>query len=158
MMLVQEIAVPNSSHKLRVIFLCTGNSCRSQMAEGWTRALKGDLIEAFSAGTNPQGLNRLAVQVMAEVDVDISSHQSKSIHSFADVPLDFVVTVCDSAHESCPLFSGHAKIIHVGFEDPSRLAKNARNDDEALPFYRRIRDEIRSFIETLPDALKGELL
>jgi len=137
---------------MRVMFLCTGNSCRSQMAEGWARALKSREIEAFSAGTDPHGLNPLAVRAMREAGVDISGHASKRPEDIG-VPFDVVVTVCDSAHESCPVFPG-ARIVHVGFDDPPRLAKGAANDDEAMPHYRRVRDEIRAFIERLPGALE----
>jgi len=137
---------------MRVMFLCTGNSCRSQMAEGWARALKSREIEAFSAGTNPHGLNPLAVRAMREAGVDISGHASKRPEDIG-VPFDVVVTVCDSAHESCPVFPG-ARIVHVGFDDPPRLAKGAASDDEAMPHYRRVRDEIRAFIERLPGALE----
>lgn len=135
----------------RVLFLCTGNSCRSQMAEGWARALKPDALEAYSAGTNPHGLNPLAVRAMREAGVDISGHTSKRPEDIG-VTFDLVVTVCDSAHESCPVLPG-ARVVHVGFDDPPRLAKNATSDDEAMPHYRRVRDEIRAFVETLPDAL-----
>ena len=133
------------------MFLCTGNSCRSQMAEGWARHLKADTVEAFSAGTNPHGMNKLAIRAMAEAGVDITSHWSKTPAELKTT-FDVVVTVCDSAHESCPIFPG-ARIVHVGFEDPPRLAKGAASDDEAMPHYRRVRDEIRKFIETLPGAL-----
>ena len=139
--------------KLRVLFLCTGNSCRSQMAEGWARHLKGDAVEAYSAGVEPHGMNENAVRVMKEAGVDITSQRSKHIDEFKDVPLDYVVTVCDHAHESCPLFSGKTKVVHVGFDDPPRLAKTAANEAEALGHYRRVRDEIRQFVETLPESL-----
>jgi arsenate reductase len=139
----------------RVLFLCTGNSCRSQMAEGWARHLRGDRIVASSAGTNPHGINPLAVQVMAEAGVDIARQQSKHVDQLAGAPVDFVVTVCDSAHESCPWFPPPARIVHVGFDDPPRLARDARSDEEALTHYRRVRDEIRQFVETLPEALTG---
>jgi arsenite methyltransferase len=137
---------------MRVMFLCTGNSCRSQMAEGWARALKSKEIDAYSAGTSPHGLNPLAVRAMREAGVDISGHASKRPEDIG-VPFDVVVTVCDSAHESCPVFPG-ARVVHVGFDDPPRLAKGAANDDEAMPHYRRVRDEIRAFIERLPGALE----
>ena len=140
-----------ADRKMRVMFLCTGNSCRSQMAEGWARALKSAEIEAYSAGTNPHGLNPLAVRAMREAGVDISGHASKRPEDIG-VDLDVVVTVCDSAHESCPVFAG-ARVVHVGFDDPPRLAKGAANDDEAMPHYRRVRDEIRAFIERLPAAI-----
>ena len=140
---------------LRVLFLCTGNSCRSQMAEGWTRYLKGDLIEAYSAGIEAHGLNPDAVRVMAEVGVDISGGRSKLVSELSGVDFDYVVTVCDNAHESCPLFPGHAKVIHVGFDDPPPLAVGAKTEDERLAPYRRVRDEIRSFVKTLPDSLES---
>lgn len=135
--------------KLKVLFLCTGNSCRSQMAEGWARALKGGAVEAYSAGVEPHGMNPRAVQVMREAGVDISGHHSKHVDELKDVPLDYVITVCDQANESCPLFPGKTKIIHVGFDDPPRLAKHARSEEEALGHYRRVRDEIRRFVEHL---------
>ena len=140
-----------ASRKLRVLFLCTGNSCRSQMAEGWARALKSDAIEAYSAGICPQGLNPLAVRAMREAGVDISKHESKRTQDL-HASFDVVVTVCDSARESCPIFPG-CRRVHVSFADPPWLARDARSDDEALPHYRRVRDEIRRFIESFPEAL-----
>ncbi len=141
--------------KIRVLFLCTGNSCRSQMAEGWTRALKGDEIEPYSAGLEPGGLNPIAVQVMAEAGVDISGHRSKHVRAVIDLPLDYVVTVCDDAYESCPVFPGPVPVIHVGFDDPPRLAREARSEQEALGHYRRVRDEICEFVKRLPGMLKS---
>ena len=138
---------------LKILFLCTGNSCRSQMAEGWARHLKSDRFEAFSAGVERHGLNPNAVKVMAEAGVDISGHRSQHIDEFRDVGLDHVITVCGHAHESCPVFPRKTRVTHVGFDDPPRLAKEAATDDEALSHYRRVRDEIRAFVETLPDAL-----
>lgn len=111
--------------KLKTLFLCTGNSCRSQMEEGWARHLKGDVIEAYSAGIKTYGLNPLAVKVMAEAGVDISGHRSKNVEELFGVHFDHVVTVCDNAHETCPFFPGKAKVTHVGFDDPPRLAKDA---------------------------------
>ncbi len=143
--------MPEAKNKLKVMFLCTGNSCRSQMAEGWARALKGDVIEAYSAGTNPHGMNALAIRAMREAGVDISTHTSKRPEDL-NTGFDVVVTVCDSAHENCPVFPG-ARVVHVGFEDPPRLAKNAATEDEAMPHYRRVRDEIRAFILTLPGSI-----
>jgi len=122
------------------------------MAEGWARALAPDSIEAYSAGTRPTALNRLAVRVMAEAGVDISAQHSKHVDALADVPFDLVVTVCDSAHESCPVFPGATRVEHVGFDDPPHLARDARTDEEALPHYRRVRDEIRRFVAALPHA------
>lgn len=135
----------------RVLFLCTGNSCRSQMAEGWAKALRSDRIEALSAGTDPHGLNPLAVRAMGEAGVDISGHASKRPEELPG-PIDIVVTVCDSAHEHCPMLAG-ARIVHVGFDDPPRLARGARDEEEAMTHYRRVRDEIRAFVETLPESL-----
>lgn len=140
---------------LKILFLCTGNSCRSQMAEGWARFLKGDVLEAYSAGVETHGLNPNAVKVMAEAGVDISGHRSQHIDEFKEVALDHVITVCGHAHESCPVFSGNTKVTHVGFDDPPRLAKEAATDEDALDHYRRVRDEIRSFVETLPESLES---
>ena len=140
--------------KPKILFLCTGNACRSQMAEGWARQLKGDVIEAFSAGVEPHGLNPLAVQVMREAGVDISGHRSKHVDELKDVRFDYVVTVCGNANEACPVFPGNVKRIHVGFDDPPALARGARTTEEALLHYRRVRDEIRTFIETLPGGLE----
>ena len=123
------------------------------MAEGWARYLKSDRFEAFSAGVETHGLNPNAVKVMAEVGVDISGHHSQHIDEYRDVELDYVITVCGHAHESCPVFPGRTKVTHVGFDDPPRLAKDAASEEEALDHYRRVRDEIRAFVETLPEAL-----
>lgn len=143
--------------KLNVLFLCTGNSCRSQMIEGWTRHLKGDVIEAYSAGIETHGLNPNAVKVMAEDGVDISSHKSQHIEEFKDVKLDFVVTVCGHAHEACPFFPSNCKVIHVGFDNPPKIAKElaekGASEEEQLDCYRKVRDEIKVFVETLPEAL-----
>lgn len=135
------------------LILCTGNSCRSQMAEGWARHLKGDVIEAYSAGVETHGLNPLAVKAMAEAGVDISKHCCKNVSTLMNVPFDYVVTVCSSANEACPRFPGKAKVVHVGFDDPPRLAQGAKSPEEALSHYRRVRDEIRTFVERLPEAL-----
>lgn len=143
-------------NKLKVLFLCTGNSCRSQMAEGWTRALKNDRVEPYSAGTQPRGVDPLAVRVMAEAGVDISSQKSKSLESLKGIPFDYVITLCDDAGEACPFFPGARKTIHKGFDDPPALARGAATEEEALAMYRRVRDEIRAFVETLPGSLEGE--
>ena len=145
-----------AARKLNILFLCTGNSCRSQMAEGWTRALKGDRIEAFSAGIETHGLNPRAVQVMAEAGVDISGHRSKTVADLPTKDFDFVVTVCDHARESCPIFPGKTRVIHVGFDDPPRLAKDAKSEEEALAHYRRVRDEIRAFVAA-PEGFESRL-
>ena len=144
--------LPAAQRRLRLLFLCTGNSCRSQMAEGWARRLKTGSIEAFSAGTDPQGLNPLAVKVMAEVGIDISGAVSKRPRDLG-IEFDYVITVCDAAHESCPVFSASTRVIHVAFDDPPRLARAATSEAEAIPHYRRVRDEIRLFVESLPRSL-----
>lgn len=138
--------------KLKVLFLCTGNSCRSQMAEGWCRHLKGDIIEAYSAGIETHGLNPYAVKVMAEAGVDISGHKSKLLTELNGIDFDYVVTVCGHAHETCPLFPAKAKVIHIGFDDPPKLAKDLTDEEEKLNCYRRVRDEIKKFIEGLPST------
>ncbi len=135
--------------KQHVVFLCTGNSCRSQMAEGWARHLCADRIEAYSAGTDPHGLNPLAVKAMAEAGVDIATQTSKHIDALNGVPLDLAVTVCDRANETCPIFPGAKRTIHHNFDDPPRLAQEAKTEEEAMQHYRRVRDEIRAFVETL---------
>ena len=142
------------SRKLKVLFLCTGNSCRSQMAEGWARHLKGEQIEAFSAGIEVHGLNPLAVRVMAEAGVDIAGHRSRNVDDLKGVAFDFVVTVCGHANEHCPRFPGKTRVLHVGFDDPPKLAAGAKTEAEKLAHYRRVRDEIRAFVERLPEALE----
>ncbi len=139
--------------KLKVLFLCTGNSCRSQMAEGWARHLKSEIIDPYSAGIETFGLNLRAVEVMAEVGVDISFHRSKHVNELMNIDFDYVITVCDHAGEHCPVFPGRAKIIHVGFDDPPKLAKDAKTEEEALSHYRRVRDQIRAFITRLAEVL-----
>ncbi len=138
---------------LRVLFLCTGNSCRSQMAEGWTRHLKGDVVEPYPAGVDPGRLDSRAVAVMEEAGVDISRRSSKPLSEVMHVPFDVVVTVCGDAHESCPVFPGRTTVVHRGFDDPPRLAATASSEDEALDHYRRVRDEIRVFVEELLQSL-----
>ncbi len=140
--------------KIKLLFLCTGNSCRSQMAEGWTRYLKGDQIEVWSAGVETHGINSYAVKVMAEEGVDISEHTSTHVKEYLETPFDYVITVCDHARESCPLFPGPVKKIHKSFDDPPYLAKNLSSEQGKLDVYRRVRDEIKVFIETLPESLE----
>jgi len=142
--------------KPHVLFLCTGNSCRSQMAEGWARHILGDQIESWSAGIEAHGMNLNAVKVMQEAGVDITGQSSKLASSLQNVPLDLVITVCGHADENCPAFLGKARVVHVGFDDPPKLAKTAANEVEALGHYRRVRDEIREFICTrLPKLLES---
>lgn len=139
---------------MKVLFLCTGNSCRSQMAEGWARALKSDRIEPYSAGIETHGMNPNAVKVMTEAGVDITGQRSKNVDELKDVPLDVVITVCGHADETCPAWLGRkTRVVHVGFDDPPKLAKTAKSEEEALAHYRRVRDEIRRFVETLPESL-----
>lgn len=139
--------------KPRILFLCTGNSCRSQMAEGWLRQLHGERFASLSAGVDPHGMNPLAIKAMAEAGVDISGQKSENIDLYLDGSLDYVFTVCDRAHESCPLFPGDAKVIHVGFDDPPRLAASAATEEEAMAHYRRVRDEIRDFVQHIDGYL-----
>jgi len=139
--------------KPRVLFLCTGNSCRSQMAEGFARALRGGSIEPRSAGLEARGLDPRAVRVMREAGVDIAAQRSKTVDEVLGERFDWVVTVCGHAHETCPVFPGGARVLHRGFDDPPRLAGGARSEEEALAHYRRVRDEIRVFIESLPEGL-----
>lgn len=149
----------SGQRKLNVLFLCTGNSCRSQIAEGFARRLCGDLIEAYSAGTDPHGMNPRAIAAMAEAGVDISptaGYRSKHVNELLSVPFDYVITVCGHAAETCPMFPGKAKVVHVGFDDPPKLARDAgaTTDAEAMPHYRRVRDEIKQFIETFEETVK----
>ncbi|NCB31676.1 MAG: hypothetical protein EOM66_09760, partial [Clostridia bacterium] len=117
------------------------------------RALKGDVVEPYSAGIEKHGMNPYAVKAMAEAGVDISGQSSKLVSELGDVDFDYVVTVCDNASESCPLFPGRAKIVHAGFDDPPTLAGKCHSEEEKLAVYRKVRNEIKTFVETLPDAL-----
>ncbi len=139
--------------KIKVLFLCTGNSCRSQMAEGWARQLKGDALEPYSAGIEKHGMNPHAIKVMAEAGVDISKHYSKTTSELGPIVFDYVVTVCGHANETCPFFPAKTKVVHVGFEDPPTLTKHLPDGEDKLAVYRRVRDEIRKFVETLPSSL-----
>lgn len=142
------------SKKVKVLFLCTANASRSQMAEGWARHLRGDVIEAHSAGVDPRDVNPFAVKVMAEVGVDISKQRSKHVNELMRIPFDYVVTLCDRAQETCPVFPGGGTVVHVGFDDPYTLAEGLQDEAEKLKKYRRVRDEIRDFVESLPAALE----
>lgn len=147
-----------NDQKLKILFLCTGNSCRSQMAEGWTRHLKGDIIDVVSAGVETHGVDPMAVAVMEEAGVDISGQRSKHVKEFQDSSVDVVITVCDHAKESCPYFPLAGKKIHQGFADPPALAKEIRkrggDQQEQLDSYRKVRDEIRAFVEAMPDNVR----
>ena len=137
----------------KLLFLCTGNSCRNQMAEGFARVLKADRLEAHSAGIETHGLNPHAVRVMAEAGVDISGQQSIHIDELSHIRFDWLVTVCDHAAEQCPVLPGPARVAHRAFDDPPKLARGAASEEEALLHYRRVRDEIRAYVETLPERL-----
>lgn len=125
------------------------------MAEGWARALQGDSIDPYSAGVEPHGMNGDAMAVMAEAGVDISRQSSKHVDGLSEIAFDYVVTVCDHAHESCPIFPGKTKLLHVGFDDPPKLAAAAGTREEALGHYRRVRDEIREFIVHIHERLES---
>src|SRR5512140_3097504 len=131
--------------KPRVLILCTGNSCRSQMAEGWVRHDLGERVEVRSAGIRPSFVHPRAIQVMAEAGIDISAHKSRPVESLEGIPFDLVVTVCDFAREACPVFPGAKKTVHRSFEDPAL----GGDGDDALPLFRRVRDEIRAVLVPL---------
>lgn len=135
-----------SIKKLNILFLCTGNACRSQMAEGLCRAHKGSHYHVYSSGITKHGLNPHAVTVMNEIGIDISAHYSKTTDEIKNITFNEVVTVCANADENCPVFQGDTKIRHVGFDDPPKMAVNAKTAEETLAPYRRVRDEIRDFI------------
>ncbi len=139
--------------KIKVLFLCTGNSCRSQMAEGLCREFNSKVIESYSAGIVKHGLNSFAVKAMQEIGIDISKHFSKTVEDLDETEFDFVVTVCDNAHETCPYFPAKTAVIHRGFDDPPKLAVNAETEEQALVHYRRVRDEISEFIKEFPRVL-----
>ncbi|MFH1060365.1 MAG: arsenate reductase ArsC [Pseudomonadota bacterium] len=141
--------------KLKVLFLCTGNSCRSQMAEGWAKALKSEVAEAYSAGVEPEPIDPRAVRAMAEAGVDISAQRSKDIAELGDIQFDWVVTLCDHAREACPLFPGRVQRLHMGFADPPYLAQDAPDEEAAMAPYRQVRDEIRAFVAGLPESLNS---
>jgi len=139
--------------KKKILFLCTGNSCRSQMAEAWTRHLLGDLFEAYSAGTQPRDVDPRAVEAMAEAGIDISEQKPKRLNALGALQFDYVVTLCDNAKASCPFFPAKTRLLHRGFDDPPILAEGAHDEEEAMAHYRRVRDEIRAFVEKLPESL-----
>ncbi len=145
------------SDKLKVLFLCTGNSCRSQMGEGWTHALKSDTIEAYSAGVETHGLNPNAVAVMREAGIDITGQKSENIKDLLEIPFDYVITVCGNAAESCPVFpKANTKVVHVPFQDPPKMALEVEGEEEKLNCYRTVRDEIKAFVTKLPQFLTEE--
>ena len=140
--------------KKNILFLCTGNSCRSQMAEGWAKHYLGPKYNFYSAGTEKHGLNQRAVKVMSESSVDISGHFSKTVDDLKDVKFDIVFTVCGHANENCPVFFGAPKVLHVGFDDPPKLSQGLSNEEEILVHYRRVRDEIETFAKKLETYLE----
>jgi len=139
--------------KIKILFLCTGNSCRSQIAEGWARELKGNVIDAYSAGIRPIGVSSRTIKAMAEAGVDISMHQSQYIDEFSGIDFDYVVTLCDNAFESCPVFSGKARIVYKPFDDPYFASGS---EEQILTTFRKVRDDIRTFVETIPESLEAE--
>ena len=141
----------SDKEKIKVLFLCTGNSCRSQIAEGWARHLKGNIIDAYSAGIRPIGVSSRAIKVMAEAGVDISSQKSQHLDEFSEIDFDYVITLCDNAAENCPVFPGKAKVFHKPFEDPYFASGS---EEEILETFRKVRNEIRGFIEEMPNNLK----
>ncbi len=139
-----------TSDKIKVLFLCTGNACRSQMAEGWANHLKSDVIEAYSAGIRPIGVSAKAIKVMAEAGVDISNHTSKHIEQLRGIDFDYVITLCDNAAESCPVFDHKIKVIHKPFTDPYFASGT---EQEVLTVFKKVRDDIKAYIKTLPKGL-----
>lgn len=136
-----------------ILFLCTGNSCRSQMAHGFANALLAEKFSSYSAGVESHGLNPSAVKVMSEVGIDISSHESQTLDQFDTQKFDYVVAVCEHAASNCPTFPAKTNVIVRQFDDPPKLALNAKSDDEALSHYRRVRDQIKTWVATLPSQI-----
>lgn len=144
------------SLKTRVLFLCTGNSCRSQMAEAWAKTLLVGEVAAYSAGVEKHGINPRAVQVMAEAGVDMSEHKSQLLEEFDLESFDLIVTVCDRARESCPLVPSSCRVIHHSFDDPPGLTRSWEGEEEILSCYRRVRDEIKTYVQELPELIQGK--
>ncbi len=142
-----------TKEKIKLLFLCTGNSCRSQIAEGWARHSKGSVIDAYSAGIRPIGISSRAIKVMAEAGVDISTHKSQHVDEFSQIDFDYVVTLCDNAAENCPVFSGKAKIVHKPFDDPYFASGS---EEQIMATFRKVRDDIKMFIETMPESLEDK--
>lgn len=140
----------SDKEKIKVLFLCTGNSCRSQIAEGWARHLKGNIIDAYSAGIRPIGVSPRAIKVMAEAGVDISSQKSQHLDEFSEIDFDYVITLCDNAAENCPVFTGQAKVFHKPFEDPYFATGS---EEDIMETFRKVRNNIKYFIEAMPNNL-----
>jgi len=141
----------SDKEKIKVLFLCTGNSCRSQIAEGWARHLKGNIIDAYSAGIRPIGVSSRAIKVMAEAGVDISAQISQCLDEFSEIDFDYVITLCDNAAENCPVFTGQTRVFHKPFEDPYFASGS---EEDVMETFRKVRNEIREFIEEMPNILK----
>ncbi|MHC4211865.1 MAG: arsenate reductase ArsC [Planctomycetota bacterium] len=141
-----------TKEKITVLFLCTGNACRSQMAEGWAKHLKSDLINAYSAGVMPAYVSSRATEVMAEAGVDISDHYSKHINSLGGIDFDYVITLCDNAKEQCPVLPGNTVHIHKPFKDPSFLTGK---QEHVMNAFRKVRDQIRAFVNKMPQNLEN---
>lgn len=137
--------------KIKILFICTGNSCRSQMAQGWAKHLKSDVTEAYSAGIKPIGVSQRAIKVMSEAGVDISMHTSKQIDDLSGIDFDYVVTLCDNAAANCPVFEGKTTIIHKPFNNPYFASGT---EQEIMAVFRKVRDDIKQFIKTIPDSLQ----
>jgi arsenate reductase len=148
-----ETIMPETKEKIKVLFLCTGNSCRSQIAEGWARHLKGNVIDAYSAGIRPIGVSSWAIRAMDEAGVDISMHKSKHIDEFSEIDFDYVVTLCDDAAQNCPVYTGKTKVIHKPFDDPYFASGS---EERIMATFKKVRDDIRMFVETLPGSLEGK--
>jgi len=136
----------------RVVFLCTGNSARSQMAEGLMRYLKGNEFEVFSAGSKPKGIHPLAIEVMKEIGIDISAQRSKHLDEYLNKNFDCITTLCDHAAKACPVFPGSGERIHQGFSDPAAVEGSRK---EKLEMFRRVRNELKEFILSFPDGQKS---
>ncbi|MBN2082239.1 arsenate reductase ArsC [bacterium] len=145
--------MPEADEKLRILFLCTSNSCRSQMAEGLTKSLRADSIIPFSAGLEPKRIHKLAIRAMFDIAMNISNQFPKRVEDLDETDFDYVITLCDDAKENCPVFPGKTRHLHVPFEDPIVLAENARDEKTAYKYFIRVRDQIRTFIATLPKSL-----
>ncbi|MEM5947637.1 arsenate reductase ArsC [Spirochaetia bacterium 38H-sp] len=139
--------------KIRILVLCTGNSCRSQMAEGWIRHFYADKVDVYSAGIEKHGLNPYAVRVMSEAGVPIDNHASNTVDELPVRDFDYVITVCSNARENCPYFPAKVKVLHKGFDDPPYLTRDMEDEEEILSVYRKVRDEIRDFASSLPEFL-----
>lgn len=141
----------------KILFLCTGNSCRSQMAHGFANSMHNSSWQCYSAGIVSHGMNKFAIQVMAEIGIDISEHTSQTLSEFGNINFDYVATVCDHAVQNCPTFSQGEQLIHQRFDDPPKLALHAKTDEESLDFYRQVRDEIQQWVAELPEQLRPQV-